>query len=100
MNTEGKPGGAEQQPGIFSLADSAVDGTAHFVPGSPLNRSPRETFFIAKPDALAHEREAMISRRAYALAEQRGFGSAGELNDWLRAEAEVDELLRAQAESR
>ena len=99
LNTEAKPAGAEHHAGIISLADSVVDGTAHFAPGSPLNGSPREIFLIAKPDALAHERDAMISLRAYALAEQRGFGPAGELNDWLRAEAEIDELLRAQAES-
>ena len=99
LNTEAKSGGAEQKPGLISLAVSAVDGTAHFAPGSPLRASPREIFFIPKPDTLAHEREAMNSLRAYALAEQRGFGRAGELNDWLQAEAEVDDLLRTQSES-
>ena len=38
------------------------------------------------------EREAMIARIAYFLAEKRGFASGHELEDWLLAEAEVDRL--------
>jgi hypothetical protein len=36
------------------------------------------------------ERAARISRRAYELAEQRGFYPGAELSDWLQAEAEID----------
>jgi hypothetical protein len=31
-----------------------------------------------------------IRQRAYSLAEQRGFRGGAELNDWLRAEKEID----------
>lgn len=31
-----------------------------------------------------------ISRRAYALAQQRGFTPGAELSDWLQAEKEID----------
>jgi hypothetical protein len=40
-------------------------------------------------------RRAMISEAAYLRAEQRGFASGYELEDWLLAEREVDALLGA-----
>lgn len=45
------------------------------------------------------ERYRMISDRAYALAEARGFEPGHELEDWLAAERTVDERIahRAQA---
>lgn len=36
----------------------------------------------------------MIEQAAFLLAEQRGFAAGKELTDWLRAEAEVEEVLR------
>lgn len=35
----------------------------------------------------------MIAERAYLRAERRGFQGGSPLQDWLEAEAEVDELL-------
>ncbi|MGH9832768.1 MAG: DUF2934 domain-containing protein [Blastocatellia bacterium] len=35
----------------------------------------------------------LIAQRAYELYEERGRGDGEELNDWLRAEAEVQALL-------
>ncbi len=40
-------------------------------------------------------RRAMIAEAAYFHAERRGFASGNETQDWLRAEAEIDALLRA-----
>jgi hypothetical protein len=40
-------------------------------------------------------RRAMISEAAYLRAEQRGFVSGYELEDWLLAEREIDALLFA-----
>jgi hypothetical protein len=40
-------------------------------------------------------RRAMIAEAAYLRAEQRGFVSGYELEDWLIAECEVDALLSA-----
>jgi Protein of unknown function (DUF2934) len=40
-------------------------------------------------------RRAMIAEAAYLRAEQRGFVSGYELEDWLLAEREVDALLSA-----
>lgn len=43
------------------------------------------------PSATRHE---MIATAAYLRAEQRGFCGGDSLDDWLAAEAEVDERLR------
>jgi hypothetical protein len=40
-------------------------------------------------------RRAMIAEAAYLRAEERGFASGYELEDWLLAEREVDALLSA-----
>ena len=47
---------------------------------------------VAVSDEL---RRTMISEAAYLRAEQRGFASGYELEDWLAAEGEVDALLSA-----
>ena len=39
------------------------------------------------------ERRRMIAESAYYRAERRGFRSGGEEQDWLEAEAEVDQML-------
>jgi len=43
------------------------------------------------------ERHRMIASIAYFQAERRGFVPGAELDDWLQAEREVDELLRVHA---
>lgn len=43
----------------------------------------------AQPDA-AERRYLMIRERAYVYASERGFEPGGELEDWLRAEREID----------
>ncbi len=39
------------------------------------------------------ERRALIAEAAYFRAESRGFAPDGETDDWLQAEAEVDDRL-------
>ena len=39
-------------------------------------------------------RRAMIAEAAYYRAEKRGFAPGDELGDWLRAEAEIENLLQ------
>jgi Protein of unknown function (DUF2934) len=49
------------------------------------------------PPSHAHpDREAMIREAAYRLAERRGFAAGGEIEDWLAAEAEVDQRLAGE----
>jgi hypothetical protein len=45
----------------------------------------------------AATRLSMISDTAYFLAERRGFGPGHELDDWLKAEEQVDRALSADA---
>ena len=42
------------------------------------------------------ERHCLIAQAAYFIAEQRGFQGGGALDDWLRAEADVDARLSAE----
>jgi hypothetical protein len=50
----------------------------------------------ARTESPQIERARLVAERAYALAEQRGFAPGAELDDWLQAEREYDEQLRAQ----
>lgn len=45
-------------------------------------------------------RRNMIAEAAYYHAERRGFAPGGEEHDWLKAEAEVDALLKTAAHGR
>ena len=49
----------------------------------------------ARAGVSGEARRAMIAEAAYLRAEQRGFASGYELEDWLLAEREVDALLSA-----
>jgi len=39
------------------------------------------------------ERKQAISEEAYHLAEQHGFGSGREMDDWLKAEAKIEHIF-------
>ncbi|MDH4228889.1 MAG: DUF2934 domain-containing protein [Nitrospirota bacterium] len=45
------------------------------------------------PTVSVEQRHNMIAELAYLLAEQRGFGSGAEQDDWFRAESIVDKRL-------
>ena len=55
---------------------------------SPVRRSANET-----PDQIQEE----IRQRAYELYEARGRGDGSDLDDWLMAEAEINEKGQAKA---
>jgi Protein of unknown function (DUF2934) len=61
-------------------------------PAKPAAPAPGASTRIAVTEDV---RRAMIAEVAYLRAEQRGFESGNEVEDWLAAEAEVDALLRA-----
>ena len=50
---------------------------------------------VGPPTVSEDMRRGMIAKAAYLRAERRGFAPGGEEEDWLAAEAEVDQLLRA-----
>jgi hypothetical protein len=47
----------------------------------------------APPALSVEDRRGMIAQAAYLYAEQRGFTGGDPVQDWLRAEAEVDAAL-------
>jgi hypothetical protein len=58
------------------------------VPTESRRDSPRQA--RSAPPGRDEERRAQIALAAYYRAERRGFGSDGEVDDWLQAEQEVD----------
>lgn len=48
------------------------------------------------PETCPERRQLMIQEIAYLLAEKRGFAPGGELQDWLSAEAEVDQWFECE----
>ena len=45
---------------------------------------------VVRPALSAQQRHARIALAAYYFAERRGFQAGHELDDWLRAESEID----------
>ena len=56
---------------------------------APARREPA----VHQKARAGEDRYRMIAEAAYFLAERRGFLPGGELQDWLAAELEVDEIL-------
>jgi hypothetical protein len=50
-------------------------------------------FSLPPKPVSAEERRGLVERAAYFRAERRSFAPGHELEDWLAAEAEVDERL-------
>lgn len=50
-------------------------------------------FISLPPGSAPEDRQSLIARAAYFLAERRHFQPGHELEDWLEAEAEVDRRL-------
>ncbi len=81
-------------PDIPKPADPAPRAEAGGRPRPERGRkSPPEP--AARVQVTAEARRALIAESAYLRAERRGFAPGYEVEDWLAAEAEVDELLRA-----
>ena len=57
-------------------------------------------FSLPPKHVSAEERRGLVARAAYFRAERRNFEPGYELEDWLAAEAEVDEWLIRTSASR
>jgi hypothetical protein len=54
---------------------------------------------FCRPQKQSHEeRRVLITKAAYIRAQRRGFEPGHELNDWLAAEEEFDQLLAGPGE--
>lgn len=64
--------------------------------GAPASKPNSSSPLAGAQTAVAAEaRRTMIAEAAYYIAEQRGFGSGSEVEDWLRAERQIDMVLSA-----
>ena len=62
-------------------------------PDSPESKSDASASgpgLTARSASLSPEQTDRIARRAYEIAEQRGFAAGHELDDWLQAEQEIE----------
>jgi hypothetical protein len=105
--TTRRTSGTQSENGAAPPADAAASAPAHSVsagkaPGTkaPAIKAPASKARSRKPKAAAtgrshnHEdRHASIARAAYLRSQTRGFQPGFELEDWLAAEAEVDQRL-------
>ncbi|MBB6056088.1 DUF2934 domain-containing protein [Tolumonas osonensis] len=65
-------------------------------PAKPVKRSIPEPIVEPAPSVTEEERCRMIAEAAYFRAEKRGFTDGNTEEDWLEAEAEVDQALQQQ----
>ena len=67
---------------------------------APAKKVASKTNKSARPEMLSvkiapEQRWRLIATAAYLKAEKRGFASGGELQDWIEAEKEIDQLMSA-----
>lgn len=55
---------------------------------------------VTSPAISPEEKQRMIAEAAYYHAEQRGFVPGEEMQDWLLAEAEIEQLLASNGAQR
>ena len=88
--TDPSAGKSGASPGSWTLesrdsADSQPDNSEEMAGATLVSH-------VVESD-VAHElpgRWTRVARRAYQLAEERGFAPGAQLDDWLRAETEID----------
>jgi hypothetical protein len=74
---------------------------AKAAPAKPVTRKKSATARPAKPAAVPalspEQRQELIAKTAYYLAEKRGFEGGDPAVDWFEAEAQVDAILAQRA---
>ena len=81
--TRGKPGPQQSHP-ARTTASAKV---------AARKRSAEPQTASAK--TAPEQRQQLIAQAAYFIAERRGFAPGNELEDWLRAEAEIEACMKA-----
>jgi hypothetical protein len=74
----------------YLIGDRPIDLPADTEQSGPQPPLPDAVHPKTNGSASAANRWQRIQRRAYELAEQRGFPAGAELRDWLEAEREID----------
>ena len=81
--------------GSSKLASSQTLAASTTAPASPTTKAnsaskPNSLLGSSLAPVTAEIRRAMIAEAAYYIAEQRGFGSGRDVEDWLLAEKQID----------
>lgn len=80
---------AKQQMPVVARKSSA--GAPQSQPNA--GSKPNSLLGSSLASVTAEMRQTMIAEAAYYIAEQRGFGSGREVDDWLVAEKQIDAAL-------
>lgn len=80
---------AEKKPAA-KKAPAPKQAAAKAAPAKPVVIGRPESIPILTPD----QRRYYVEVAAYYIAEQRGFHGGSEMDDWVKAEAEIDRLVR------
>lgn len=95
MSNVAKPTRSKTANALLSQSSSALP------PASATEAKPNSGSKPHSPDGsspvpmTSETRRAMIAEAAYYIAEQRGFSSGRDLEDWLLAEKQIDSALSA-----
>lgn len=72
-------------------ASAAVKTVTKRVPTTPVDNSTLAAMTSFANRLSGDDRRRMIAESAYYRAEKRGFGEGNEVDDWLAAEAEINQ---------
>ena len=81
--TQGKPGPQHSQPTRTTASAKVAARKRGIEPQPPGVKM------------VPEQRQQRIAQVAYFIAERRGFAPGNEIEDWLKAEAEIDALMKA-----
>jgi Protein of unknown function (DUF2934) len=94
MPTQPRAGsGRTKKPTAPPVAKQPAAGSTEQAPDTQVTDTQLERREIP---SFSESREARIAEAAYWRAERRGFTAGQELDDWLAAEREVDEIEKRQ----
>jgi len=82
------------RPDVAARTGVDIRGVAVRRGAKQAEKSPAERVAESRP-YNGEDRYQMIAEAAYFRAESRGFAGGSELDDWLAAEMEIDQLLEA-----
>jgi len=95
------PTGSKQKDAVPNNPTPNPPMNSGVTPAESTRTETKKVLGVVKSDSRPHvvpiNLEDEIRRRAYELAEQRGFSGGHETDDWLKAEREVLQRYRQQS---
>lgn len=94
VKTASRPAAAKTVKKAATAKAPAVRKPAAKKPAAEKAAKPVAAKQVAAPELAPEKRRYYVEVSAYYLAERRGFHGGSQLEDWVRAEAEIDRLLQ------